>query len=193
MGLRGFGTRWPCVSTCWHEIRQGIVYDVDEHPWCRGTSKRTNNTRKIEAIGHSLAWMGTLMHLDGGLQLVSDSAYAIAACQGMQRCSSYVRLVHTVRRTWRRAADVHSICATHVKGHSGDPWNELVDSLATAAMRTAFCPRMGFWVAPWYLVFSDLDVTPVITPLLPFVAPMCTDPRPWYTARRRKPNTAALR
>jgi ribonuclease HI len=97
----------------------------------------TNNTGEIEALGHALAWTSTLAFLDGEVLLIADNSHALAACQALQRCSANTALVQAVRRAWRREAERRVIRALHVKGHSGNPWNDLVDSLATAAMRTA--------------------------------------------------------
>lgn len=153
----------------------------------------TNNTGQIEAIGHALGWLQTLTHLDGHTLIASDSAYAIAACQALQRCSVNVTLIHTVRRIWRRASTIRSISAIHVRGHSGDAWNELADSLASAAHRFSAVPSSTYWIAPWYYGLNVPDEIPRLRPSLPFVVPTCTDRRPWYLEQRRKPNTCAIR
>ena len=126
---------------------------------------------EIEAIGHALAWFTELMQLDGELLLVSDSSYALAACQALQICSANVALVHTVRRARRCEGDGRSIRGTHVKGHSGIPWNELADSLATAALEFPLFPQMHHLVAPWYCDFGRADPIPTLPPLIPLVTP----------------------
>ncbi len=82
-----------------------------------GTDTPTNNTGEIEALGRALGWLCTVSALDGEAILVSDSSHALATCQALQRCSANVRLVHTVRRSWRREAEHRSVRALHVRGH----------------------------------------------------------------------------
>ena len=104
------------------------MYEFEAHPWFLGTDVVTNNTGEVEALGHALDWFTTLELLDYEVLLVSDSEYALVACQALQRCSAYSRLIQTVRRAWRREADIRRVHAAHTKGHSGNPWNELVNS-----------------------------------------------------------------
>ena len=61
--------------------RNGKVLIDEEHPWHIGSVSVTNNTGEIEAIGHALAWFTVLAKFEGELLLVSDSSFALAACQ----------------------------------------------------------------------------------------------------------------
>ena len=125
--------------------------------------------------------------------LISDSKHALAAIQAAQRCNANVSLVHATRRMLRRLCGSKKVALGNKASHSGNPWNELVDSLATAAMHGSYLPRTDYWTAPWYHGFAEFDPVPVLSPLLPFVAPKRTDPRTWYNGPRRKPNIAAMR
>ena len=88
-------------------FRSGKVYMDDSHPWCLGLGKP-------RLVGN---------HWDehGEVLLVADNKYAILASQALQRCSATVRIVHTIRRIWRRMAKILRVLAVHCRGHSGDP------------------------------------------------------------------------
>ena len=67
---------------------------TDVHPWFLGSAKATHNTIEIEAVGHALAWLRTLEHLDGAVLIASDRTHALMACQSLKRFSANVQLVH---------------------------------------------------------------------------------------------------
>ena len=61
----------------------------------------TNNTGEVEGFGHALGWASSLA-MEEGVMFVVDSTYGIQAYQALQRCSTNIRLVHAIRRIWRR-------------------------------------------------------------------------------------------
>eukprot|EP00969_Alexandrium_andersonii_P334432 14778425-Alexandrium_andersonii.AAC.1 len=75
-----------------------------------------------------------------------DSLLAAHSAQGRVEASAHAQLQHRVRRTLmaiqagqqaRGRVVAPTVTWEHVKAHSGHPWNELVDSLATQAKREA--------------------------------------------------------
>ena len=129
-------------------FRTGVVTHSEDQCFFLCSQKMTNNTGELEAFGHALGWARSLGDEEGEILFVADSAYAIRASQALQRCSSNGRLVHAVRRIWRRLATRRHIRATHGKGHCGDPWNKFVDVVVDAAQSGLQFLRVGYEQAP---------------------------------------------
>jgi len=100
----------------------------------------TNQRMEITAV------LEAVRALDGPLEVVSDSAYVVRCFQDRWwegwlrrgRVSSQRRPVAN-RDLWEPLVEVvgrREITWRWVKGHSGDPMNELVDQLAVEAGRT---------------------------------------------------------
>ena len=52
---------------------------------------------------------------------------------------------------------------THVRGHKGDPWNEMADSLAVAAMNGCVVPSSRTELEKWMLSFRGVLVAAIWT------------------------------
>ena len=93
-------------------------------------------------------------------------------------CSTNTRLVHAIRRIWRRLAAERRVRATHGNGHCGDPWNELVDVIADAVDSGLQCLRLSAFWAFWWLAgfFWACAVIPCCTTSCCF---------PWASMGRR--------
>ena len=145
--------------------RSGTVELDPNHPRYLGTRAISNNTGELEGMGHLLAWALAIdRQPEGEFLMVADSMYAINAIQALQRCNKSVPLVHTTRRAWRLLAQQRGVCAVHVKGHSGHPWNEMVDVLADEVHSGCVYPVLDYEVAHWY---DGLPGPPPLEPVPP--------------------------
>lgn len=121
--------------------RGGWAWAVPGGPYASGAAARTTNQRmEVTAVREALA------AVEGHLEIVSDSTYVVRCfhdCwwQGWQRRGWRNARGHDVANQdlWRPlVAEVAErgpggVAFRWVKGHSGDPMNELVDRLATEA------------------------------------------------------------
>ena len=119
----------------------GWAWAVPNGPWAAGAEPRTTNQRmELTAV------LGALRHLDGRLDVVSDSTYVV-------NCFRDRWWVGWRKRNWRNSQGkpvanrdlweplVELALATGatfrwVKGHGSDPMNALVDRLAVEASIT---------------------------------------------------------
>ena len=118
-----------------------------------------------------MGWAFTLQAELGEMLFIADSKYSIMSTQALQRCSANTRLVHTVRRIWRRLTATRRARAAHGKGHNGDPWHECVDVLAPAAHRGRLFPLYEYRIAPRHLGLPQLDPQEEIEEVLPVLLP----------------------
>ena len=79
--------------------------------------------------------------------------YSIRAVQALRRCFCNVERVHAARGAWRLLSPRRKVRATHIKAHSGHPWNEMVDVLATEVNRGCIYPVLDYDLAHWYALF----------------------------------------
>ena len=100
-------------------------------------------------------WLAEQTQFDKSMRLEIrfDSKYAATAAVGTQRCSSNTELVHKLKHQWQcvNESAFGGVGMTHVGGHKGDPWNEMADSPAEAAMN-------GCVVQKWMLSFRCVPV-----------------------------------
>ena len=71
--------------------------------------------------------------------LVTDSKYAALCGSGVWKGKKNKKLVATARAEWKATADLKrrsgvGFWLKHVKGHSGQKWNDAADSLATRGL-----------------------------------------------------------
>lgn len=121
--------------------RGGWAWAVSLRRYASGAAPRTTNQRmEITAV------LEAVTALDGPLEVVSDSAYVIGCFrarwwEGWLR-NSWVnsrRKPVANRDLWEPLVEIvrrRDIAFRWVKGHAGDPMNELVDRLAVEAGRT---------------------------------------------------------
>jgi ribonuclease HI len=121
----------------------GWAWAVPEGPYSSGAAARTTNQRmEIQAA------LEAVTHLDGPLEVVSDSTYVV-------NCFRDRWWKGWLARDWKNSqkkpvanrdlweplvaaylADPNRVIFRWVKGHSGDRMNDLVDRLAVAAAST---------------------------------------------------------
>ena len=96
-----------------------------------GADKHTNNTGELSAI----YWGIKAAEREGLSEVVIryDSKYAAGMARGLWRPKSNKELVQRVRKAVQDATC--TIWWKHVKGHSGDKWNDRADELADEVVR----------------------------------------------------------
>ena len=75
-----------------------------------------------------------------------DSKYAAMVTSSVWRARKHKRLAAEARAEWQRARTALSgkLWLKHVKGHSGQQWNDRADALANAGRRGV----VSVWAAP---------------------------------------------
>ena len=91
-------------------------------------SKGTNNTGELEAIKQALGWIEK--HKPAQVWIRYDSQYAANMTQGIWRPKQHKEYIKYIREKEREANKRSSVHWKHVKGHSGDTWNDRADELA---------------------------------------------------------------
>ena len=94
----------------------------------------SNNTAEIRAIIVALRWA---QRDSRATVLRYDSKYAAMMTLGEWRPKKNKALVAVAREAWNaaRAAKGGQLWMRHVKGHSGDRWNDRADALADRGRR----------------------------------------------------------
>ena len=109
-----------------------------------GGTKLTKCVCELQAMCCAVLWLIEQNRIDDSMRLEIrfDSKYAAAAAVGTQRCSSKTELVHKLRQHWQcvNESAFGGVGMTHVRGRKGDPWNEMADSPAEAAMNGCVVP-----------------------------------------------------
>ncbi|HMD45760.1 MAG TPA: ribonuclease H [Acidimicrobiales bacterium] len=121
----------------------GWAWAVPDGPWASGADRRTTNQRM--EITAALEALRALVPSHPSVEVVSDSTYVV-------NCFRQRWWVGWLRRDWRNSqgkpvanrdlweplidlalGEEVPVTWRWVKGHSGDPWNDVVDQLAVAA------------------------------------------------------------
>ncbi len=99
--------------------------------YSKSFKKTTNNQMEIIAV---MLGLRSIKKPIDELEIISDSQYVIGcASKGWQRKKN-VKLWKLFDTEYQRVTELcPNIHFTHVKGHSGDYWNEHVDKLAVMA------------------------------------------------------------
>lgn len=131
----GCSKRNPGPSACAYVIQYGPpetpFLHRDEFCYFLGT-QRTNNYAELAGILYALGWLVNHQHTSTPITVYTDSKYAIGVITEGNKAKENVELVERIKVL---VAQFQSIVFKHVKGHSGDPGNELADALATLAVR----------------------------------------------------------
>ena len=113
--------------------RGPVVIDRKEKGWW-GAEALTNNTGELTAIIEALRWVK-----EEGLRKVViryDSEYAASMTQGKWRPKKNVAIVRQSKDALARTREAGcEVGWRHVKGHSGDKWNNRADRLADQGVR----------------------------------------------------------
>ena len=126
------GAGWGWVAVVQGQERRArrgpVVTDKAQAGW-RGAEKATNNTGELTAVLEALEWA------EGAgvkaLVIRYDSEYAACMTKGEWRAKANKELVGQCRAALGRAEGAGcKVGWKHVKGHSGDKWNDRADVLA---------------------------------------------------------------
>lgn len=106
-----------------------VVFDK-ANPLFLGCTCGTNNTGELSAIGMALRWLVEADVSSLPCTIFYDSKYAANIAQAIWKADKNEDLARTVQGFFRVAKAARSIVFKHVKGHSGDTWNERADKNA---------------------------------------------------------------
>ena len=123
----------------------GRVELDQSHPEFFRATQLTNNTGELQAMCAVLRLAEQTQPGDTmRVEIRYDSNFAAAAIMETQQCSSNTELVHTLRHHWHcvngRVFGGVGMTHVHVRGHSGEPWNEMAESFVEAAMSRCSVP-----------------------------------------------------
>ena len=111
------------------KARRGPVVLGEQSLGWRGAERATNNTGELTAILEALEWAAE-SRLEGVVIRV-DSQYAACMTRGEWKAKVNRKLVAQCREALGRAEGKGcEVGWRHVKGHSGDKWNDRADELA---------------------------------------------------------------
>jgi ribonuclease HI len=112
----------------------GVCLDTNHQAW-EGAEKGTNNTAEITAVIRALAWAREQREKEVCIRY--DSEYAASMTQGKWRPRQNKALVARAKEALRATEKSVTVYWSHIKGHSGDKWNDRADALADEGARTA--------------------------------------------------------
>lgn len=114
---------------CQHQLYGPVVKDPKSHLFL-GAEVGSNNTGELTAVGEALLWLRDEAQDSLPAMLHYDSQYAGEITTGMKRAEKNKRLAEKVQGLYKEVRGQRSVSLIHVKGHSGNPCNELADFLA---------------------------------------------------------------
>jgi len=118
----------PTGGSASMELYGPVELDVDAADYM-GAQVCSNNTGELSAICHALRWLAD----DASSQpavICYDSEYASNQAQGLHKAHKNVLLSKKSRELLAEARKHREVRFLHVKGHSGNEWNDAADSLA---------------------------------------------------------------
>ena len=93
----------------------------------------TNNRMEITAVLKALYWLKEVGKLNEEIIIYTDSMYVIGSMTKNWKRNKNVDLFSELDNIYKQ---FKTIVFMHVKGHSGDKYNELCDALAVEATKT---------------------------------------------------------
>jgi len=106
-----------------------VVFDKDDVLFL-GSTCGTNNTGELSAIGMALRWLIEMDTSHTRCTVLYDSKYAANIAQGLYKAEKNQDLARTVQGFFKTVKAARPIVFEHVKGHSGDKWNDRADANA---------------------------------------------------------------
>jgi ribonuclease HI len=125
------------------ELYGPVVTDQSE-PGYLGAEVGSNNTGELSAICEALRWLrDERRHGPVGAAIRYDSTYAANIASGLFKAHKNKRLAAEAQRLFREVSALHTVALEHVRGHTGERWNERADQLANlgAAGRRSVPPH----------------------------------------------------
>lgn len=96
-------------------------------------SNTTNNRMEIVAVLKALYWLKETGKLNEDIVIYTDSMYVIGSMTKNWKRNKNVDLFNELDNIYKQ---FKTIVFMHVKGHSGDKYNELCDKLAVIASQS---------------------------------------------------------
>ncbi len=109
-----------------------VVDDVVVHAGYGSALATTNNLMELEAAIQGLKYLNTYFEF-ADITLISDSAYVLGIANGTYTASKNLDETKSLRELTIKTKAI----TQWVRGHSGDTYNELADSLAKMGKREA--------------------------------------------------------
>lgn len=126
------------------ELFGPVVLDAAS-PLFLGAEVGSNNTGELTAICEALLWLRDCDRSTRSAAIVYDSIYAAKITTGEFRAQKNQRLAAEARGLLREVQAKRRVRLLHVKGHSGQRWNEVADALANRGAAGQRCTQ-GRWV-----------------------------------------------
>mmetsp|Transcript_13325 Transcript_13325/g.46295 ORF Transcript_13325/g.46295 Transcript_13325/m.46295 type:complete len:317 (+) Transcript_13325:64-1014(+) len=116
------------------ELRGPVVLDAEAEHF-RGAEVTSNNTAELTAVAEALIWLAAEKSHDAAC-ILYDSKYAACITQGIYKATANRALAATCQQLLRNEAARRrgGVSFVHVKGHSGDVFNDRADALAGLGM-----------------------------------------------------------
>eukprot|EP00969_Alexandrium_andersonii_P087328 3852475-Alexandrium_andersonii.AAC.1 len=109
-----------------------------------GAEVASNNTGELSGICEALLWLRDWEHAGRPAVICYDSVYAAKRTSGEINARENLGLVHCAKTLLREGKAKRKATMKHVKGHSGEQWNEAVDRLAKRGAGGERC-QVGRW------------------------------------------------
>jgi ribonuclease HI len=106
-----------------------------------GAEVRSNNTGELSAMAEALLWLKEAELGMAPALLCYDSEYAAKITQGIFKAHKNVILAGRCQQLFRAESTrrVGGVAFAHVKGHSGDKWNDRADELVQRGVTGTTC------------------------------------------------------
>ena len=101
------------------------------HPHFLGAMRGTNNTGELVGVGEALLWLRDYDNNHDDVLIYVDSTYAPAVVEARWGYKSNHDLISCIQSILVQVRATRNVTFKHVYGHSGDPWNDVADELAT--------------------------------------------------------------
>jgi len=112
------------------ELYGPVVTDAAD-PFYIGAEVCSNNTGELSAVCEALRW---IKNERSGARVEAtiryDSKYAANIASGRHKAHANIRLAARANMLYKEVHSDHVLVFEHVKGHSGEEWNERADLLA---------------------------------------------------------------
>ena len=127
----------------------GYVQDMHSNPQYVGVELVGNYTAELSGIVWALAWIMQMTDATPAT-IHYDCVSAAIVAAGEWKSSKEEKLSTVALTCYRLASQRRALTVKHVKGHSGQPWNEYADRVAAAITsakthplpRPFFCPAL---------------------------------------------------
>lgn len=130
---------WAWIMVKWIDVGVHEALQLKPiHAAYGGDPSTTNNRMELTAILQGLSVLasgccerGCLLGPDTGVEVVSDSQYALGIASGRFRPSRNGNLAKELACEWKRLREAGiNVTFSWMRGHAGEAWNERVDGLA---------------------------------------------------------------